>query len=309
MNRIKFHLTVCVFGFLTLFPARASIETLKIFSDNPAATTYQDVRAFMRQLVTYFPTTTRLVTVGYSDSGESIEGLEIGSGAIHNLVVGTHHGNEYGATEVARAFAVSVAQNPIPGQTIYVIPVLNIGGYNKKRREELASGISYDPNRDYPGPCGSEGPHRLKGTLALAAFLASKDIVSAATLHTYYPAVVYPWGIPTQDLSTAYDDVFEQLVRNATIESHYATGNSSDVIYPASGTFEDYAFWKHGIWALLFELGGSHSPGPANIERMVTMNVPGLRRMFEHAPAQRAQRHEFTGRCDYRFQVLDRHDE
>ena len=38
-------------------------------------------------------------------SGDTIIGLKIGNGPVNNLVVGTHHGNEYGATEVTRAFA------------------------------------------------------------------------------------------------------------------------------------------------------------------------------------------------------------
>ena len=45
------------------------------------------------------------------------------------IVVGTHHGNEYGATEtVTKAFAEALAaQNPIPWTNIiYVIPVLNV---------------------------------------------------------------------------------------------------------------------------------------------------------------------------------------
>jgi carboxypeptidase T len=296
---------VCV---LTLLNAQAFAE-VKILSDNPASATYQDVKGFMRQLASQFPTTTRIFTLGRSDSGDDIEGLEIGFGPTHNLVVATHHGNEYGATEVARAFAASVAQNPIPGQTVYVIPVLNIGGYNMKRREESSNGRSYDPNRDYPGPCGTEGPHRLRDTSALAAFIASNNIISSATLHTYYPAVVYPWGMATQDLSTPYNDLFEQLVSLATVESQYATGNSSEVIYPASGTFEDYAFWKHGVWSLLFELGHRHLPSLTDIETMVKLNIPGLRRMLEQAPTQRAEKHEFTGKCDERLWTLDRHDE
>jgi carboxypeptidase T len=271
---------------------------------------YADVKKFMQDLVSTHPTTARSVTVGRSDSGDTIEGVAIGNGPIHNLVVGTHHGNEYGSTEVSMAFATSIADHPIANQTVYVIPVLNIAGYNKKQREESAGGASHDPNRDYPGPCGTEGPHRLQSTASLAKFIDKENIIVSATLHTYYPAVVYPWGIPTNDTNTVDDNIFTTMVNNATEISRYTVGNSTQVIYPAAGAYEDYAYWKFGIWSILFELGHSHSPSQADINEMIRVNVPGLRKMLEQAPTVRAANHEFTGKCNIkRFAMLDKHDE
>lgn len=277
--------------------------------DRPPASSYNEVKSFMSLLATQYPGTTKIFILGDSDSGEKIQGVMIGSGLIKNLVVATHHGNEYGSTEVAKAFAASVAQNPIPGRTLYIVPVLNISGYNALQRRESVGFNTYDPNRDYPGPCGTEGPHRLKSTRALAQFVERENIVASATLHTYYPAVVYPWGMSTHDLSTPYDDLFKTLVQAATVESHYEVGNSTEVIYPADGTFEDYAFWKHGVWSLLFELGFSHSPSQGDIKEMIRVNVPGLRRMMEQTPHERATDHDFKGKCDLRMRGLDRHDE
>jgi predicted deacylase len=280
-------------------------------SADPSRATYADVKAFLADLAAKHPETTRLFTLGDSDSGEKIVGVAIGNGPVHNLVVATHHGNEYGSTEVARGFAQSMAEQPIAGQTVYVVPVLNIAGYNHKDRREPARGRTWDPNRNYPGPCGTEGPLTLKSTQALADFVAKQGIVASATLHTFSPAVVYPWGISTHDLSTPYDDQFRQLCQAATVESQYAVGNSTEVIYPADGAYEDYAFWKHGIWSLLFELGDTHSPDMGEVKQLVQVNVPGLRRFFEQAPAQRAEKHDFTGKCDRSFAMLmrDLHDE
>jgi len=285
-------------------------SSLSLASAQPVtASPYSDMKDHIKDLLRQYPTTTRPISLGISDSGDEIQGLAIGDGPIKNLVVATHHGNEYGSTEVAKAFADSVAKDPIPNQTLFVIPVLNIDGYNQGNREEVANGSSHDPNRDYPGPCGTDGPHKLKSTQALAQFVDQQGIVSSATLHTFYPAVVYPWGLATHDLDTPYLDLFKQLTAAATQESHYETGNSSQVIYPANGTFEDYAYWKHGIWSLLFELGHSHSPDDADVQELVRLNVPGLRSLFEKSPTQRAEKHAFTGKCDYQLLSRDRHDE
>ncbi|MBI3555653.1 MAG: succinylglutamate desuccinylase/aspartoacylase family protein [Deltaproteobacteria bacterium] len=275
-----------------------------IFNDK-----YVDVQRFMRQLAVMHSDVVELVTVGSSDSGQVIEGLKIGSGPVAHLVVATHHGNEYGATEVAKALAESLAAAPLPGLTVYVVPVLNIYGYDLRKRNEDTPNSVLDPNRDYPGPCGTEGPFLLKSTGALARFLAERNIVAAATLHTFHPAVVYPWGFGTKDFDPPNLDVFLQLVRAATVESKYPIGNSTDVIYPARGTFEDYAFSRFGIWALLFELGHTHKPYENEVADLIHDNIPGLRRLLGIAPKTRALSHSFTGKCDSLAFLFDRHEE
>lgn len=271
---------------------------------------YAGVKAVLQKLAQEHPGTVSLISLGLSDSKQEIVGIKVGNGPLRSLVVGTHHGNEYGSTEVALAFAESVAKEPLDSQTVFVVPVLNIAGYDVRTRNERdARGVSRDPNRDYPGPCGTEGPFTLKSTKALADFIAREKIVNSATLHTAYPTVVYPWGIASHDLDTGYTNTFRQLAVWATEDSHYQIGNSTEVMYPADGAFEDYAFWKHGIWSMLFELGYSHSPSERDIETMNRINVPGLRSMLANAPVMPAPAHDFMGSCDYRLSSYDRHDE
>jgi carboxypeptidase T len=271
---------------------------------------YAGVKAALKKINEEHQGVTSLFTLAASDSKDQILGIRIGNGPQKSLVVATHHGNEYGSTEIALAFAESAAADPLGSQTVFVIPVLNVTGYDARTREERdARGISRDPNRDYPGPCGTEGPFRLKSTKSLADFVAREKIVASATLHTAFPTVVYPWGIATRDLDTGYTDTFRKLAAFATEDSHYQIGNSTEVMYAAAGAFEDYAFWKHGVWSMLFELGYSHSPSDRDIETMVRINVPGLRRLLLNAPVLPAPRHEFTGACDMRLSDFDRHDE
>ena len=86
--------------------------------------------------------------------------------------------------------------------------------------------------------------------------------------------------------------IFSMLFKSIRI------GNNTQVLYPADGTFEDYAYWKHGIWSLLFELGFSHTPDATAIKNMVDVNIPGIRRFLENSPKQRVTTHAFTGKCD-----------
>jgi carboxypeptidase T len=266
-----------------------------------ALTPYEKVKTYIKQIADANPQTTKIIRVGDSDSGDTIWGLQIGNGPAHHLVVATHHGNEYGSTDVTAAFANDMAKNPVAGATVFVIPTLNIVGFNNNNRNEPnSSGTSLDPNRDYPGPCTTSGPFFLKSTNSLAHFIEDNNIIVAATLHTYTPAVAYPWGMDTPDTGTPYDDFFIKLGRAATVESGYPVGNSTQLIYGADGTFEDYAFWKLGIWTLLFELGDTHTPSQSAVQNMIATNVPGLRRMVTVAPSVRAPNHAFTGRCSTR---------
>lgn len=282
------------------FSANAKVETNR---------NYQGVTDFIHALAVKYPQSTQLMNIGFSDAGVAIEGLQIGNGPVKNLLVAAHHGNEYGSTEVALHFAENLAAAPIPGQTMFIIPVLNVDGYNHRNRYERVNGRSIDQNRDYPSPCGSEGPFHSRSTQALADFVAKNDIVVSSTVHTYWPAVVYPWGISTHDTQTPYTSKFIELAQAATSVSQYQYGNNTELIYPADGTFEDYAYWKHGIWSMLFEIGRSHYPDLGDLDEMVQVNVPGLRKMYETAPTVRAENHEFSGKCDVALKALDLHIE
>lgn len=261
---------------------------------------YSDVVTQMELLAKQNPAQVEMFTLGTNNQGQEIKGLKIGKGSVNSLVVATHHGNEYGSTATAMGFAEYIVKNPVKDQTVYVVPVLNISGFDRKSRYESNLSTMIDSNRDYPGPCVNGKTFKLKSTQALAQFLVDKNIVISATLHTYFPAVVYPWGISTRDLSTPHDHEYKNLVELATQESGYRTGNNTEVLYAADGTFEDYAYWKHGIWSLLFELGHSHSPDQVSINNMITYNNPGIRRFLENAPKQRVTDHQFTGKCDTR---------
>lgn len=294
----------------TITLSALSLATVVAHAEVSTHRNYNDVKKFMQDLAEHNPGVVTSFTVGDSDSGDKVEGIKIGTGPVHNLLVATHHGNEYGSTELALAFAEALAKSPIKNQTLYVIPVLNIDGFNNRNRYEHDSrGNSDDPNRDYPGPCGTEGPFHLKSTQALANLIDHENIIVSSTLHTYWPAVVYPWGISTEDLETPYTPDYVKLVQTATQTSHYAYGNNTQMIYPADGAFEDYAYWKHGIWSLLFEVGDTHTPDNADLKAVIEGNVPGLINMYASAPTTRAPKHDFTGKCDLGLRLMDLHIE
>lgn len=270
---------------------------------------YTEIKNTLIQIQKNYPNNVELINLTQNDTGDMILGLKIGQGEIKNLVVGTHHGNEYGSTEVAMAFAQDLAKNPMIDQTIYVIPVLNVSGYNTRNRYEVFKAgtqtVRVDQNRDYPGPCATSGPFFSKATRALAYFIEKENITASATLHTYSSMVAYPWGISTHDLVTNHEQQFVELTNEVVKVNKYQGGNSTALLYPADGTYEDYAYWKHGVWSLLFEIGTSHNPSDSQVQKLIADNVPALRRMFEVAPKTKAVNHDFTGKCDVALKLFN----
>ena len=290
-------------GLIIIFACLLSTNALAFATANTRS--YADVVADLEKLANQYPENATMFDLGWSDNGVPIKALAIGNGEIENLVVGTHHGNEYGSTAVTEAFAADLAANPIEGQTLYVVPVLNTSGYDRRRRNESNGKSYHDPNRDYPGPCTKDIAFQLSSTKALADFLDDTNVVTSATLHTYYPGALYPWGLSTFDLDTGYTDTFIQLGKDATFLSGYKVGNSTEELYPADGTFEDYAYWKHGIWSMLMEMGHTHYPSESQVKEMIRVNVPGLRKMFANAPTLRAPDFAFKGKCNNLSWLLD----
>ncbi len=270
-------------------------------------TPYEQVVQRVQSIQSENQNTSRIFSLGVSDQGLPIIVIQIGRSGPATLIVGTHHGNEYGSTAVAVAAAQHFAKYPLRDRTLYIIPVLNTSGYNARSRNERGpNNQSFDANRDYEGPCRSGVAHKLKSTRYLANFIEEKNIVASATLHTYMPGVLYPWGFSTRDTMTLDQSKYVELARMATKESGYGVGNSTEELYAADGTFEDFAYWRHGVWSLLFEMGLSHNPNEQNIQDMIRLNVPGLRRFLEESPENRSVRNQFTGRCDRNVRQRDK---
>lgn len=236
--------------------------------------------------------------LGKNDQGKDILGVLYKGNAnkkSNHIVVSTHHGNEVLSTELAVKFLKHVGQGG-PGlfsnKNIYIIPVLNIGGYNIENREEKDSrGISHDPNRDYPDPCIKKKNFKLKSTTSLATLVRSNDIVGAITIHGYYGSLTYPWGIYTDNFETLDHDIFQQKAQMAVEQNGYTVGTHADILYPAGGAFEDWAYYELGVWSLLVEL--ENAPKYQDDIDMLVKTIKSF-------PTKRSSDHRHLGRCTQR---------
>lgn len=276
-----------------------------LFATNVMAASYDTTLAELRQMAQTDPEYVTVMDIGINDQGATIYGVRIEAPTTatderpHHLVVGAHHGNEQLSVSVAMSFAHKLvaslkdASDPqhvaLSASTYFVVPILNISGYNANRREEKSATHGLlDSNRDYPDPCTSDTPFVLASTRSLSEFVAREHIIAAVTIHGYIGTFTYPWGIYTNDARSQDDAAFKVLARQVVTINGYQTGTHKDAIYPTAGAFEDWAYFEHGVWVMLLEIANR-----PNIDK----DARSLLKYFAIAPKTRSMQHEHLGRC------------
>jgi hypothetical protein len=270
------------------------------FGQEWADTPYETEVAHIKAVQAAHADKVALFVLGKNDQGDDILGLRIGqegAGALPFLVVATHHGDEGQVVDVTNAMIDDLVAAAPANAVYYVIPVLNISGYNADRREEsFRGGGTVDANRDYPDPCrGTDAPFQLYSTKALADFVAAKNIVAAVTLHGYNGSLTYPWGTYTTEPLTPDNATFAPLVEQAAQVSGYQTGTHGQILYPTVGAFEDWAYYEYGVWVTLLEMSDGADPA---------RDAKSLETYFANVPHARSAHHEHTGQCTGHYGVV-----
>lgn len=275
-----------------------------LLCSNIYATEYDKVINQLNKLKTDYPDYVNIFDIGNNDQNQPIIGIKIEHPVIElnnkasYLVVGVHHGNERLSANLALEFAKKLVTEFLSttsdypnliNRRFYIIPVLNISGYNNNRRYELnAKGYYIDPNRDYPDVCVQEPYFQLKSTQNIIKFIEQNDIIGAVSIHGYIGTFTYPWGIYTTNTKTLDDELFKHISYEATKFNNYRIGTHADVIYPAAGTFEDWIYYAYGIWANLVEL--QRNPD-------LTADSKMLLTYFNLLPQERSHNHNHLGTC------------
>ena len=267
-----------------------------------SASKYDTMLQKINQLVDKYPQYIQLIDIGKNDQQNTIYGMKIenrsyqtkGDAKINQLLVGVHHGNEGLSADVCLTFTEKLIKSirelktsrdkALAHSIFYVIPVLNISGYNRNyRRETDKNGRDLDPNRDYPDPCAHNTYFQLASIRDLAQFVDRYNIVGCVTVHGYIGTFTFPWGIYTKDTTTKDDAFFKQVARKSVKANGYRIGTHADAIYPASGAFEDWAYNQYGVWTMLLELRRG-----ANLNK----DSECLLTFFSLVPDQRSKQHK-----------------
>jgi len=255
----------------------------------------------LRAIESQAPSFTSVFSIGPNDDGTEIYAMRVSTTPkvidphkIGHVVVSTHHGNESHAPLFTMAYLRSLVMR-YQSQELWrvgladiewtILPVLNISGYNANERHE--HGV--DPNRDYPGPCPSNY-WRLKSIRNLRDFLERRIFSGSVTVHGYDGSLTYPWGMYANEYRTLDDNLYDSIFAKAAQLNHYKSGNGALLIYPANGCYEDFVYWKHGLWSLLLELlDGS--------ENDIRLTVKAIASFFDQLSSSPSNKNQFLHQC------------
>jgi hypothetical protein len=289
-------------GFIGYAGWMSIVMSITCQAATPPADRYETVVNEVTSLQAQFPDTSRIFSIGKNDEGTEMIAIRISTTPaiadpkkIAHVIVATHHGNESACPVFASHFTKKLLER-YRSSELYrgnladtewtVIPVLNISGYNKYRREERGM----DPNRDYPGLCNSFSGGRLKSIRTLMDYLKSRVFVGSVTVHGYVGSLTYPWGVDAYDTHTLDHNLFDSITEKAAALNGYKYGTSTDIVYPADNTYEDYAYYKHGLWSLLLELrNGSSNDVQTTTEALFTY--------FDALDSSPSLKNQFTSQC------------
>ena len=263
---------------------------------------YKTVVDRMNALQAQFPERVGVFSIGQNDDGVEIYAMRISTSPrysdtakVAHFIVSTHHGNEQKATTFTMHFVDELLKKYLSPEVYRgnladtewtVIPVLNVSGYNSNNRYE--KGV--DSNRDYPGICSGAPGGRLKSIRLIMEHLKTRVYSGSLTVHGYIGTLTYPWGVNVDNPRTHDHNHFAQITAKAASHNGYRHGTSTDIVYPAEGTYEDYAYLKHGMWSLLLEL----KDGSADDIRKTTTAMMAY---FDQLDASPSTKNQFTARC------------
>ena len=268
------------------------------------AVRYDKIISQLNDIQKQAPSKALVMSLGENNNKDQILMLRISNtpqimdkNKIGMLVVGTHHGNEGETADIIISLAKYLLKSDLGYYEFYLIPVLNIPGYNSNSRNENG----YDPNRDYPSPCKKEQSFYLKSTKALDNLLDSRTFSGSVTLHGFIGTITYPWGVPTKDTQTQDHPYYVEITEKISRIVKYDYGTSTDLIYGANGCFEDYVYWKKGGWSLLFEIRDGSTIDISN-------NALAILEFFKSVNQTPSVNYDFTGICEgysYKFNRLE----
>ncbi|KAH8412137.1 hypothetical protein KR009_000023 [Drosophila setifemur] len=163
----------------------------------------------------------------------------------------------------------------------YIVPVLNVDGFvythdkdrmwrKTRQPSDISTCVGVDPNRNYDShwmenggasenPCaedyGGPRPFSEPEIQAMSDFVSSiKDKINVMlAFHSYSQLLLSPYGHTKEEFPPNYNDMMEvakaygDAVESMPYGTIYRYGSAADVLYPASGATNDWAYNEQGI--------------------------------------------------------------
>lgn len=242
-----------------------------------------EIAAALREAAAENPELVRFQILGKSLQGREIALVTISKNWAPETPAiyfnGTHHGNEKASTEAVLGLIEFFQRSQdradidrlLRRYKLILQPLVNPDGHALNSRSD-SQGI--DPNRDYATPSKPESEaFRLIETRLVQRLLKRENVVASAAFHAGLEAVLWPW-CHTPALSQ-HEPVFKNLGQAIAQSMNMPKYTQSYYDYQTDGEFIDYAYMRHGIYALTLEVAQEARPAEAELEAVVQRAITG----------------------------------
>ncbi len=117
-------------------------------------------------------------------------------------------------------------------------------------------------SQTYSGTAPASEPE----TQAIQNMYSRKKINMSVDIHAYGEMFFWPLGF--QEAPIAEVDMYKNIYQNTFAKLGYQGGTSLQLLYPTSGTTDDYGYDKHHAFSMGMEVGNSFRPTYGEVETM-----------------------------------------
>ncbi|MFN8575428.1 MAG: M14 family zinc carboxypeptidase [Candidatus Sericytochromatia bacterium] len=228
-----------------------------------------------------------------------------------SMFIGGMHARELAPPEIMFKLAETLITNYgkdaaitelVDTRDINIIPMVNVDGRiqvekgnNWQRKNTHGSGVDLNRNFDshwnyqglnvpsswiggdaspssetYSGPSAASEPE----VQAVQNFYNTKKLNMVLDMHSYGEMFFWPVGYSDKDIPEVA--LFKDMYNSSFKNIGYQGGTSMSLLYPTTGTTDDYAYVKHKALGLGMEIGQSFRPTYQEVEGMWSKLKPNL---------------------------------
>ncbi|PKL76365.1 MAG: hypothetical protein CVV27_10650 [Candidatus Melainabacteria bacterium HGW-Melainabacteria-1] len=124
------------------------------------------------------------------------------------------------------------------------------------------NGLTSPNSQTYSGPAAASESE----TQAVQSMYQRRKIKMAMDIHAYGEMFFWPLGYSKTPIPEVPQ--YRNIWQNTFGRHGYSGGTSLELLYPTSGTTDDYGYEKHGAFSLGLEVGHSFRPSYSEVEAM-----------------------------------------
>jgi carboxypeptidase T len=129
-------------------------------------------------------------------------------------------------------------------------------------------GLTNPSTETYSGPRAASEPE----TQAVQSMYTRKKITASVDIHAYGDMFFWPLGYSEKPIPEV--NLYKNMYNATFAKIGYSGGTSLSLLYPTTGTTDDYGYVKHKAFSMGMEVGSSFRPSYAETEKIWSQQRP-----------------------------------